>query len=1168
MTVHKLTAGDGYTYLTRQVASMDEHRPAGQSLANYYTARGNPPGVWLGAGATTLGVAGGVVSEAQMRALFGHGAHPDRDSMLAAGAPEAVTRLGARFPIFEQLPPRLDRIAAACRKFETEHGRPPTTAEVDRITAVETRRERRPVTGYDLVFTPVKSVSLLWALGAPEVRADVEAAHHDAVAATIAWVEQHAAFTRTGHSGTAQVDTTGLVCAVFDHRESRSGDPDLHTHVAVANKVQGVDGKWRALDARGLHALGVAASERYNTRLEDNLARRLGVAFTERAGRDPAKRPVREVVGVPIPLVRHFSKRRAAIEDRYTELVREFRHQHGREPDRSGQLRLAQQATLETREGKGVPRTLSELVADWTSEATRVLGRHGVDRMLATVLQRSPTAGRPLTDDELDEVASRVVGTVSEQRSTWTRWNLYAETERVLRGHRFPTATEREEATDAVVARAAGPGLSIRIAEPELVTEPDTLRRESDGQSVFVPHGAERYTTSRILTAEEQLVEAATTRAAAVDPLVADAALAVHESTTGVHLDAGQRQLVEYFTTFPALLAVGIGPAGAGKTTAMRALAHVCAADGRRIIPLATSSRAAHVLSGELGLRAENLHKFLHENSRISTIPEAPSDPWFQLRSGDVVLVDEAGMAGTLQLADLVHRANEAGAVVRLLGDPAQLTAVDAGGALRLLEAEVGAVHLDRLHRFTDPAEADATLALRRGDPAALAFYETHDRIRSGTRDAMLEAAYDAWTTDILTGKTSLLIASTGAYVTALNARARAERIAAGHVDRDPQQAVELRDGTRAGVGDWVVTRLNQRTLTFRRGRDWVTNGDTWTITARHRDGSLTVRHQQHRGTVRLPADYVSDHLQLAYAATAHRAQGATVDTAHALVTPEMTREALYVASSRGRASTHWYTVTDHLLDPTSDHEPDPPATAVDVLTAVLDRTGAEDSATHALRATDREARELPSLVARYQHAWNHAALDTLRAAAHTALTPQQTVRLLADPGAPRLAEALADAATRGAPPAQVLRAAVDYDELTGVRSPALVLASRIQDYPTTLGIPSSEPTRRPLPWLPAPDIGHPTWTDYLQHRAQLIIDRVAYLGTLTEAYREQYRLTHLAGGDLGPRPNQGSRRLAYDTARHQMPDSTTLRRMATPRATPRTVAAAARPSRRQGLSR
>ena len=133
---------------------------------------------------------------------------------------------------------------------------------------------------------------------------------------------------------------------------------------------------------------------------------------------------------------------------------------------------------------------------------------------------------------------------------------------------------------------------------------------------------------------------------------------------------------------------------------------------------------------------------------------------------------------------------------------------------------------------------------------------------------------------------------------------------APGHVHNDPDQAVVLRDGNRASVGDWVVTRTNQRSLTWNRGRDWVKNGDTWTITDRHPDGAVTVTHHEHRGTVRLPAGYVADSLELAYASTAHRTQGTTVDTAHTLVTPEMTREALYVASTRGRTSTHWYATT------------------------------------------------------------------------------------------------------------------------------------------------------------------------------------------------------------------------------------------------------------------
>jgi hypothetical protein len=260
MTVHKLTAGDGYTYLTRQVASADERRLQGQALSEYYLARGNPPGVWLGQGAVQLGVEGAVVTEAQMRALFGEGRHPDRDAMLAAGASVASTRLGAAYPSYADLAPYPARVARAVEEFEHRYGRPPSATERNEVAAKEAHRGRRAVAGFDLVFTPVKSASVLWGVAGPEVRRAVEDAHHDAVTSAMGWVEQHAAYTRTGHGGTAQVDATGLVCVAFDHRESRCGDPDLHTHVAVANKVCGVDGKWRSLDARNLYALGVAAS--------------------------------------------------------------------------------------------------------------------------------------------------------------------------------------------------------------------------------------------------------------------------------------------------------------------------------------------------------------------------------------------------------------------------------------------------------------------------------------------------------------------------------------------------------------------------------------------------------------------------------------------------------------------------------------------------------------------------------------------------------------------------------------------------------------------------------------------------------------------------------------------------------------------------------------------
>jgi conjugative relaxase-like TrwC/TraI family protein len=1113
MTVHKLSAGDGYTYLTRQVASADERR-AGQSLADYYVARGNPAGVWLGSGAAALGVASTEVTETQMRALFGSGCHPDREAMMAAGVPEPQTRLGAAYPNYAPLAPYEERVAKAVAEFAASHDRHPSASERNRIAAREARRGRRAVAGFDLVFTPVKSASVLWGLGGPEIRGIVEYAHHEAVASALTWIEKHAAFTRTGHAGTAQVDTTGLVAAAFDHRESRSGDPDLHTHVAVANKVCGLDGKWRSLDARGLHAIGVAASERYNTRFEDALARRLGVVFVERPGRSLGKQPVREISGIPLELLQHFSKRRAAIETRYAELRHDYRAEHGRDPNRSTQLQLAQQATLETREGKPAGRTLAEQVSDWTDQATGVVGSQDIARMLSAATHRTMTMSS-LTDDDVADYARRVVHNVAEQRSTWTRWNIYAETERVLRPLRFASASERESATDSVVTQATSPSVSIRIAEPALVVEPSQLTR-GDGQSVFVPHGSERYTTSEVLTAEDTLIEAGSPGSAGttqhpIDLLIVEAAVAALEAETGVVLDHGQRSLVHSFTRSTARLAVGIGPAGAGKTTAMRAFTSAWEAGGGRVVLLATSSKAAQVLGSELGARAENLHKFLHEN-RPQNWPENHGHPglydaWFQLHPGDVVVVDEAGMAGTLHLTELVRLATDAGASVRLLGDPAQLAAVDAGGALRLLEREVGAAYLTDLHRFSNPDEAMATLGLRAGDTSALDFYENYNRIRSGSRDGMLEDAYAGWARDLLAGSTSVLIAATSADVIALNTRARLERVLAGQVESD---GITLHDGNQAGVGDWVITRTNARVLTYRRGQDWVRNGDTWIVQSRHEDGSLTLQNRSHpdahAARIRLPASYVADSVELGYAVTAHRVQGATTDTAHALVTPEMTREALYVASTRGREATTWYAATDPTLDIDGHTEPHPAATVHELLTKILARSGSEDSAHDTLRKTDTEARSLRVLVARYQHARALAARDSLghHIASATGIPARERQRLLHDSGAGHLAEVLADAASRGGNPARVLQAAYDLGSsdaaepggLQGAHSPALVLATRIQDYATTLGLPARTPngdearaTGRPLPWLHSPEVGHDGWRPYLASRAQLIAE-------------------------------------------------------------------------------
>src|SRR4051794_40803888 len=131
MTVHVLHAGNGYTYLTRSVAACDTRLGRSEALADYYVAKGQPPGRWAGRGAATMGVAG-VVTEAQMKNLFGEGRHPDAEGV-AAGlvapgvAPEEAaraTRLGRRFPQYRPRPGVARKVAKARATAEQRLGRP------------------------------------------------------------------------------------------------------------------------------------------------------------------------------------------------------------------------------------------------------------------------------------------------------------------------------------------------------------------------------------------------------------------------------------------------------------------------------------------------------------------------------------------------------------------------------------------------------------------------------------------------------------------------------------------------------------------------------------------------------------------------------------------------------------------------------------------------------------------------------------------------------------------------------------------------------------------------------------------------------------------------------------------------------------------------------------
>jgi conjugative relaxase-like TrwC/TraI family protein len=268
--------------------------------------------------------------------------------------------------------------------FVETHSREPLDArELSGHLARISRRATTAVAGYDLTFPPVKSVSVLWAIAPRDVAQQIERAHQDAVGDTLRWLEDNATYTRRGRGGVAQVDVTGLVATAFTHRDSRAGDPDLHTHVAISNKVQALGGTWLALDGRQLYQANVAASERYNTRLETLLGDQLGIVFAERPDGEPGKRPVREIGGIDGPLPHRWSTRRADIDTRRAVLASKFQDDHGRPPNAKEAVALGQQATLETRAAKHEPRSHAEQRATWRTEAVALVG--GNDQLSAYV---------------------------------------------------------------------------------------------------------------------------------------------------------------------------------------------------------------------------------------------------------------------------------------------------------------------------------------------------------------------------------------------------------------------------------------------------------------------------------------------------------------------------------------------------------------------------------------------------------------------------------------------------------------------------------------------------------------------------------------------------------------------------------------------------------------
>ena len=312
----------------------------------------------------------------------------------------------------------------------------------------------------------------------------------------------------------------------------------------------------------------------------------------------------------------------------------------------------------------------------------------------------------------------------------------------------------------------------MSLARPDDgITEPPVLRR-SDGTSVYTVAGSELFTSTRILDAEQRLVDTAGRYDGhAISPAAVDVAL-LQATANGVTLNAGQAALVRQMATSAARLQLAIAPAGTGKTTAMQTLAAAWTKAGGTVIGLAPSAAAAAQLRDQINADTDTLAKLTW------SLDQHDLPDWARrIGPSTLVVIDEAGMADTLTLDAAVHFIVGRGGSVRLIGDDQQLAAIGAGGVLRDIAHTHGAVRLTELHRFTDPAEGAASLALRDGRPEALGFYLDQRRVHVGDLTALTEEVFSAWQTDRSSGLDAIMLAPTRELVSQLNQRARAHRL-------------------------------------------------------------------------------------------------------------------------------------------------------------------------------------------------------------------------------------------------------------------------------------------------------------------------------------------------------------------------------------------------------
>lgn len=767
-------------------------------------------------------------------------------------------------------------------------------ASVDRV-----RDQRRPPdarAGWDLVFRPPKSYSVLWAVGPERLRRELQAVHHEATADALSYLEDTAATARSTADvgrGRKRVRTAseGLVVAAFDHRDSRAGDPLLHTHCVVANVTRLGDGTWAALDPHGLYRQGLAADAVYQASFRHLAERRLGLCS------EPVLNGWADVEGVPRSVVEHFSKRSQEIA---AELARVG----------SDSAAARQIAAVASRRAKATDRAADGLHERWRTEAA-ALGFD--DAAVAACLHR--TTGAEVDDARLEALFDRLGGPggLTEEAATFSRAGVVCALSSALGGavpgSQLAALADRFLASDRVVqVREHRPGLPRhRLLDAATGAFVDDLANAA-------------FTTPELAAIEARLMALANATATATDSARRPMApTEVVESTLATRplLSDEQRAMVRAVCGSSETLRPVVGYPGSGKTYATEACVAALAAAGVPVVGCAVTAVAADELARATGLGACD--------TVAHTLADLDHPEFGGLAPGSVVIADEASTLSHRDLDRLVAHVEAAGGALVLVGDPRQHGAVGPGHFFAWLVGREGAdvPTLRANHRQADVVDAtgavvvslaperEANTAFREGRIAeALALRDDAGLVtRTATAPELYDAVVTDWLADWRAGRRDPMVTTRNAVRHQLNLRARRLLDEAGELTGP---ALEVGDRVFR-AGDYVVARANNRRLRSTDGSWWVKNGNRGTVAAVDAEAhSVTVDFEGAGGAshrVALPSGYLTEGLEWAYAVTDYGVQARTLDRSRAVVDDTTTAAGAYVATTRGRLENRLYLV-------------------------------------------------------------------------------------------------------------------------------------------------------------------------------------------------------------------------------------------------------------------